>query len=191
MLEIYAFINTFSYASLDLEMGLVGLQSELMIPLHLNLIPLTNFQWFKGAKKDQLVSEMSTDQACLTSYQMTLDIKAAQFQGKRIARNFMLALQKLVEKNQSYNDELVNEALALTNVDIAEFKKDRESELAKHSIQMDQRIAHEMGVVEANSIIVFNTQNDEAALVYDDVNMQQIEKILLDNPQLRARMRMN
>lgn len=111
----------------------------------------------------QLPSDLtSRNDLFSVNYSAVLDYKAAQLQGKKKGRDFLLNLQEriLVEK-QPYSEKLVLESLNTAEANIEIFDSDRPSEQVKNIFLREQRLALEMGVSERPAIVTFNYGKDE------------------------------
>ena len=63
------------------------------------------------------------------AYQLALDFKAAQLQGKKCARQFLLQMQ--AQMSDGYSVELANQVFQEMDADFEMFAEDRESTLCK------------------------------------------------------------
>ena len=109
-------------------------------------------------KADLVLRNEQTNQI----YAASLDYKAAQLQGKKIARDFLLKLQQRIGiEKQEYCDTLVKELFSETNGDLEMFLEDRTSELVKKNFATDQRVAKDMGITITPSAVVYDFSSEE------------------------------
>lgn len=76
------------------------------------------------------------------TYSAALDCKAAQFQGKKKGRRFLIKLQEAVGCNDiPYSQELAESIFEEIGGDLNMFKEDRQSDFVKEVFFSDQKIA--------------------------------------------------
>ncbi|MCM0583481.1 DsbA family protein [Weissella diestrammenae] len=177
MLEIYSFISAFSKRSLDLNRNIVDLQADLAVTSRLNLIPLMRFSTSTLDKDDYLIQNISAREAVYINDAMTNVMKTAHFQGKKVGRRLSIILQEKVLAAKAYNDSIVRCALIEANVDLETFNQDLTSDFLKKALQMDQRISHDMGVKNSNTLVVFDSSRDDSAERYTDVQVDDLNRI--------------
>ena len=87
---------------------------------------------------------------------------AASFQGKKRGRQFLLILQNaLIKENINYNNDLVKNAALRSNLDLEIFMEDRNSSLAKKTFRQEQQVAKSLGVKEAATAVVFDSDQSQ------------------------------
>ena len=159
MIEIYLFVNPIGPICYQSELTLLDALSD----QRKNTIAyITNHEFTHcGISMDYLSMDRSDlglrNQQTSQIYQASLDYKAAQLQGRKIARDFLLKLQCQVGVNKEpYSFELVKQIFAETNGDLDMFLEDRKSDLIKQNFASDQSVAREMGITMSPSAVVYN-----------------------------------
>ncbi|WP_430609449.1 DsbA family protein [Enterococcus sp. DIV0876] len=160
MIEIFLFVNPIGPVCYQVEAELLESLTKYRKKIHLQLLPLVNLksvgvsmEYLSMDKTDLL---LRNDQTKLI-YTASLDYKAAQLQGKKIARDFLLKLQQHVGINQeSYSETLVEKLFSETKGDLEMFLEDRQSDLVKKNFFTDQTVAKDMGITITPSAVVYN-----------------------------------
>lgn len=154
------FINPLGERCLQIEKRILELKKNCDLPIQLQFVPLMNLKTISDYMVYNGLSEKDIDlrnQVTAMIYEAALDVKAAQMQGKKIARDFLLQLQKAVGQNkQSYNRQLALDLFATVGGDLEMFLEDRQSQLVKEAFVSDQQLAQEMAVRSHPSAIIFN-----------------------------------
>src|SRR5699024_360098 len=93
-------------------------------------------------------------------------IKAAELQGKSAGRKFLRKIQQaLFLKNVDFtNVSFLYRCAQLSQLDVAEFKKDLNSAMAKKALLCDLKLASEMNVQHAPTTVFFNYFLDEQGI---------------------------
>lgn len=160
MNDLYIFVNPLVPFSNEIEHLLTFCQSSLSTPVRLQVIPLVNLQIIQQyIQANHLNDDIATRNHLLSkAYQIALDYKAAQLQGKRYAREFL----RLVQANpQNYNQALANQLFAQTGGDCEVFIEDRKAPLCKQLFEQDQHLACDMKVEKVDTIVWYCNQFDE------------------------------
>ena len=142
MIEIYLFVNPIGPICYQSELTLLDALSDQRKKIQLHILPIMNLHTV-GISMDYLSMDRSDlglrNQQTSQIYQASLDYKAAQLQGRKIARDFLLKLQCQVGVNKEpYSFELVKQIFAETNGDLDMFLEDRKSDLIKQNFASDQ-----------------------------------------------------
>ncbi|WP_179394323.1 DsbA family protein [Lacticaseibacillus absianus] len=165
MLELFLFVNPISRRCRQAETAVYRLVSELKAKITLHFIPVVNFQVI-----DQYMQETAMDCKDLamrnrlfeTAYQLSLDYKAAQFQGNKKARALLMAEQAMLDADpHRYDASFAAQCLAASGLDREAFQDDRAREAMAHCLSSDQGIAYEMGVTEVPSAVLINVDHPE------------------------------
>lgn len=185
MLEVYLFINPLGSRCMKSEKCILRLADQIFGDISYQFIPLLNPQMIdqhlKATNQDCHNLNLRNKQFNL-HYRIILDYKAALFQGKKKGRLFLLNLQnQLVKQSQPYSEKLVLEVAKHVHLDLAMFKEDRQSELARRAFQADQRLASEMNVAAPSTAILYNADVSDCGLMLPDVTYQSLYEICENN----------
>lgn len=160
MSEIFLFVNPIGPICYQVEAELLENLTKYLKKIHLQILPLVNLTSV-GVSMDYLSMDrtdllLRNDQTKLI-YTASLDYKAAQLQGKKIARDFLLKLQQHIGiAKEMYCDELVQQLFSETRGDLEMFMEDRQSDLVKKNFLTDQTVAKDMGITITPSAVVYN-----------------------------------
>ncbi|OTN76893.1 hypothetical protein A5886_001972 [Enterococcus sp. 8G7_MSG3316] len=160
MIEIFLFVNPIGPICYQVEAELLENLTKYRKKIHLQILPLVNLTSV-GVSMDYLSMDrtdllLRNDQTKLI-YTASLDYKAAQLQGKKIARDFLLKLQQHVGvAKEMYSEELVQQLFSETRGDLEMFMEDRQSDLVKKNFLTDQTVAKDMGITITPSAVVYN-----------------------------------
>ena len=165
MIELFLFINPIGPICYDIEKEILNKLNTSRKKIHLQILPFVNLfsvgvsmDYLSMNKADLVLRNEQTTQI----YTASLDYKAAQLQGKKIARDFLLKLQQQIGiERQEYSDALVKELFSETNGDLEMFLEDRSSELVKKNFATDQRVAKDMGITITPSAVVYDFSSEE------------------------------
>ncbi|WP_395319090.1 DsbA family protein [Fructilactobacillus frigidiflavus] len=164
MLEVYLFVNPACSKCLNSEQTVTKVTDELDCKVCLRFIPFIN-----------LSSINEANQLNLDSYQMTIDYKAALYQGCKKGRQFLQLIQELtLIKKEAYTEELVKQAALAVNLDLEMFQEDRESAMVKKNIVADQKLVQEMGISDHGSLVMFDCHSSEHGLLVEKINDTQL-----------------
>lgn len=122
-----------------------------------------------------------------TLYQVAVDTKAAQFQGKKAAREYLMATQQALLQGHAYSDELVMQTVNDLALDQEMFVEDRNSDLAVQAFRADQNLAAEMGVRNFPALVVYDTDRSEYAVRTDDFSDEHLTRLFLSATRQRLR----
>ncbi|MEO1773113.1 DsbA family protein [Candidatus Enterococcus ferrettii] len=164
MIEIYLFINPIGDRCLNIEKQITELMKKNDLKIQLRLIPLMNLHTVSDllireglSKKDIRKRNKLSDNI----YSAALDVKAAQLQGKKRGRIFLMKLQEeLTKKKTTYSEELVYRLFSEVGGDMETFIEDRASDLVKELFIADQQIARDMNITKHPSAVIYNCAND-------------------------------
>ena len=179
MNDLYIFVNPLVPFSDEIEHLMAFCRSSLQTPVRLQVIPLVNLQVIEQfVEQWQLQDSLAMRNLLLKrAYQIALDYKAAQLQGKRYARAFLRLVQAT---NQPYTPELARELFAQTGGDCEVFSEDRKSPLCKQLFEQDQHLACDMQVKQVDTIIWYSNQFDEQTsyLIKGAENIRHLPQLL-------------
>ncbi len=111
MLEVYHFVNPLSGDCLETEKKLATYVEQSNKKVAMQIIPVVTMQ---SARQTAMASSNSLHPSLhdlnvvsQTLYQVAVDTKAAQFQGKKAAREYLMATQQALLQGNAYSDELL------------------------------------------------------------------------------------
>lgn len=164
MIEIYLFVHPFGVACYETEKKLVDFIQKHHQKINLQICPLVNLTTNRAVvqSSDRLSQDKTAQTAFLAhAYSAALDVKAAQLQGKKYARNFLLKLQTAILcHHTAYTPELVEILFAETGGDIEVFREDRKSNLIKELFWQDQEMARNFQIEKQNSAVLYNYDHE-------------------------------
>lgn len=156
LIEIYLFINPLDRCSVEAEEALLHFAANSTEKIDLTILPLVNPKIITHALAKQRVTLEERNEYMALAYKTALDFKAAQIQGKKIARSFLFTIQQqLFSTNASYSEQLV-QAFFQEHGDYAMFLEDRTSDLVKDLFWNDQRTAQKLQISCSTSAVVYN-----------------------------------
>lgn len=168
LIEIYLFINPLSCTCLEVERKILNYVQGSQNKIDLHILPIVNPQVVAAAFPKGQVSLAQRNHYFHLAYQVALDFKAAQVQGKKYAREFLLALQQhLLVNQEEYSTQLIRRLFKQTGGDVAMFLEDRSSNLIKEKFWQDQKTAREMQIREISSAVVYNFSTEGAAILLE------------------------
>lgn len=160
VIEIYLFVNPLGPVCLQAEMRLLEFFGETDKKIQFRVLPLVNMNTIADIMERRGIAKNAIDvrnRLFEDTYAAALDCKAAQLQGKKRGREFLMRLQEIVGCDKvPYSKKLAEEVLVEIGGDLAMFREDRDSALVKELFQTDQKIAHEMGINRHPSAVVYN-----------------------------------
>ncbi|MBB6448481.1 putative DsbA family dithiol-disulfide isomerase [Geomicrobium halophilum] len=122
-------------------------------------------------------------------------VKAAEMQGRQYGILYLRRLREalFLKKENISNEEILLSCAKRTQLDLEEFRKDLNSDLARKALESDVNTTHEMDAEAVPTMIFFNDRIEDAGLkvsglhsydVYEDI----LAKMLGDYPQARKKM---
>ena len=170
MFEVYLFVNPACLKCLDSEREVTKVTEKLNCKVCLRFIPFIS-----------LGSINEANLLHIDSYQMTIDYKAALYQGCKKGRQFLQLIQELtLVKKRNYNDELAYHAALAVNLDLDMFKEDRLSSMVKENVSSDQRLVQEMGITNHDSLVMFDCNSSEHGVLVEKINNSQLKELFSD-----------
>ncbi|WP_125704085.1 DsbA family protein [Lacticaseibacillus daqingensis] len=191
MLELFLFVNPISRRCRQAEAAVYRLVSELQSKITVHFIPVVNFQVIDQYMQDAALDHQNLatrNQLFETAYQLSLDYKAAQFQGNKKARALLMAEQEMLDTTPHHYDAgFAARCLTALGLDREAFNADRAREAMHRCLTSDQGIAHEMGVTAVPSaVLIDNAHPDAPAVRLEHLSSYQMFKTvcvrLLTNP---------
>lgn len=191
MLEVYHFVNPLSGDCLETEKKLATYVEQSNKKVAMQIIPVVTMQ---SARQTAMASSNSLHPSLhdlnvvsQTLYQVAVDTKAAQFQGKKAAREYLMATQQALLQGNAYSDELVMQTVNDLALDHEMFVEDRNSDLAVQAFRADQNLAAEMGVRNFPALVVYDTDRSEYAVRTDDFSDEYLTRLFLSATRQRLR----
>ena len=145
--EFFLFINPLSEQSLEVEKQLLSRVNT--NETHVHFIPIINLRivnnYLKFSPRFRSLSQKNSVFEAV--YDELSAFKAAEFQGARKARQFLMLLQE----ETYYHDQHISEQLILkcarkVKLDIEMFTEDWHSDLAKEKFVKDLQLANKMNI---------------------------------------------
>ncbi|MFD1431732.1 MULTISPECIES: DsbA family protein [Lacticaseibacillus] len=166
MLEIFLFVNPLGTRCRHAEQAMTRIAQELPTPITLHFVPLVNFAIIDAFMARHHLDENDLalrNQLFDAAYQVSLDYKAAQFQGNRLARALLIAEQEMFRHHhRQYDAAFADQCIQASGLDREAFDADRAEEAAMHNcFTSDQRIAYEMGVTETPAAVIFDVTHPD------------------------------
>ncbi|MFT8570465.1 MAG: DsbA family protein [Leuconostoc pseudomesenteroides] len=147
MIDIYHFANPLSDNCLVAEECLEKFTHTFFQKTRLRFIPLINEQVSaKLIQGEQAlpIMDMPYDKESLT-YRVILDFKAAQIEGNKKARPFLLSLQSaLITKKQPYSLSLITSIATQVGLNLDDFLTNRMSQEVIDALKADQKLAWQL-----------------------------------------------
>ncbi|WP_314425592.1 DsbA family protein [Leuconostoc lactis] len=166
MLDIYHFSNPFSPTCLKTEERLLYITPGLATRTRLRFIPLIN---------PDTVTEYATHRAVLTGqptsladtiFHVVCDYKAAQIEGNKKARNFLVQIQQRVtNQNLPYSEALSVATAQQVGLNTDDFLHNRVTDDTLAAVIADQKLAQTM------------LQRQEAAIAIDDMLTHEMQLV--------------
>jgi hypothetical protein len=172
MLEVYHFVNPLSTECLRTEELIQQKADEANRQVMLRIIPVMTLQAVSAVFAEsgrRAVPLADRNIATSWMYELARDFKAAQFQGNRVARRYLIAIQtEILVHHQSYSSRLALRFAEKLGLDVSEFIADRRSEAVKKALQADQTISQELHIANQPTLVVYdNLQSDDAIKTTD------------------------
>lgn len=168
MLDIYHFSNPFSPTCLKTEERLLYITPGLATRTRLRFIPLIN---------PDTVTEYATHRAVLTDqptsladtiFHVVCDYKAAQIEGNKKARNFLVQIQQRVtNQNLPYSEALSVATAQQVGLNTDDFLHNRVTDDTLAAVIADQKLAQTMLQRQEAAIAIDNMLTHEMQLVTD------------------------
>lgn len=187
MIEMFLFVNPFGQTCLNKEKNILEWIGCCESKVQFRIIPFLNLQTLQHYLER---NQLPTDDICLRNklfqqmYSTALDFESIQLQGKKKAREFLFKVQDAIgRRNEKYSVELINEIISSLKIDRDMFEEDRRSTQVVDTFRDNQNIAHEMGVVQVPSLVVFNYTSDKefGILLESHIDDQKVLNTLCDS----------
>ncbi|UQS85558.1 DsbA family protein [Apilactobacillus apisilvae] len=163
MFEIFLFIDPLCKECEQSEEAVVQLSKDMDSKFKFQFIPIFNLKVIQTDfchSNNQLKKILSSNELSSLYHDVVLDYKAALFQGMRNGRSFFMDMQdKILNDGLKYTNDLSLNIAENNKLDISMFEEDRRSNLAKNTIQEDQKIVKAMNIKKPASAVIFNCEN--------------------------------
>ena len=176
MIEVYMFMNPIGTECYQAERQILKLVEEIGVKkIQFRFVPFLNMRVvdsYMHRRKLPRHDLKMRNEVFQTLYSASLDYKAIQLQGKKKGRAFLLKLQERVGfQHEHYSASLVDRLLTEIGADMDEFQQDRPTNFVKEAFTTDQQVAHDMGVVNNPSCVIYNynCERDFGVLVEGDL----------------------
>lgn len=185
MLELHLFVNPLGMQCYHCEQDVLRIEKELAATkLNYQFVPLINMQTTENTLQRY---QLGPDKRAVVSrllYQVSLDYKAALFQGGKRGRRYLLQMQtELIANQRPYSPELVEAVAIDAKLDREMFLADRTSSLARQALAADQKMASELDVTNTATAVIFDTTGPDFGVLVPDFHYGSLIECL-QNPQL-------
>lgn len=211
LLELYVFIDPLCPECWALEPAIKKLKMEYGQYLTINTALVNELESLNspcGSKYRSLVKEMAKsyhetacrtgmpcdgdvwyENAMTTPYEAILAIKAAELQGKVIGSKYLRRVREalfLHKENIASQHTLINCAIRVRGMDVDEFVKDMHSDTTKKALSEDKKMAEEMDVSSAPTLVFFGENVDEPGLKVEGAYSYNVyEEVINDMAQMK------
>jgi len=200
-IEIYAFINPLCLHSWGMEPILKRLQLEYGKHINIKHILSGNLAHLSALQQMQKIqnypsfsqtAKKSRVATCCESkvsyhyttipYNVSIAIKAAELQGKKHGIRFLRKLQQFyfLKKKDISSIDVIIECAKAVKLDIDEFQSDITSHIAAKAFQCDIKVAEEMDVQEAPTLVFFNEKTEDEGIKVSGIYSYDIYKSILN-----------
>lgn len=180
MLEIHLFVNPLGQGCRRSEIDVAKCDQMSAVKVRVTIVPLLNMATIQqtiGLYHLPANDLELRSRVCQTLYQAILDYKAAQFQGQKRARKFLMQQQQTLDDNHlHYDDDLAVKIAKSVPLDIEMFKEDRHGEMVKKAFRDDQQLASQMGITETETAVVIDTSNPNCGVKIDNFSFERLLK---------------
>ena len=167
LIEIYLFVNPLDRRSVAAEEALLKFSNDCTEKVKLTILPLVNHEIFTASLAGRRMNLDKRNAYMKLAYKLALDFKAAQIQGKKLARTFLLKIQsEIFATNQAYSEDFV-QSFFTEHGDYAMFLEDRSSTLVKELFWRDQQLARKFDIHCEASALVYNCTHEGSGLLLE------------------------
>ncbi|MHC5268717.1 DsbA family protein [Enterococcus sp. LJL98] len=168
MIEIYLFIHPLGKFCTEAEKFLLDFSQRCAAKIDLQIVPVVSPKTIAFALKQTPMTLDARNDYYQLTYQIALDFKAAQIQGKKYARDFLLSLQeRILYQNQPYSEEMAQALFLKTGGDLDMFLEDRRSELVEELFWRDQKTARDFRVTRPTSAVIYDCSSEQDGLLLE------------------------
>ena len=180
--DCYLFINPIGKQCYHCEQEVMKFIERTPYKVHVHFIPFHNFKSVTQYMKNNQLNNKNIDlrnEIYTKIYDASLSYKAAQLQGKKLGRAFLMELQtQLHLLHKEYTPELLQEIIQIIGLDEKMFYEDKASKLVHQEYEKDQQIAQEMMVETNPSLVIFDNLNQQyGVILHQNINADIIEHV--------------
>lgn len=180
--DCYLFINPLGKQCYKCEQEVMKFIERTPHKVHVHFLPFHNFKSVTQYMKNNQLNDKNIDlrnEIYTKIYDASLSYKAAQLQGKKLGRAFLMELQtQLHLLHKEYTPELLQEIIQIIGLDEKMFYEDKASKLVHHEYEKDQQIAQEMMVETNPSLVIFDNLNQQyGVILHQNINADIIEHV--------------
>ena len=180
--DCYLFINPLGKQCYKCEQEVMKFIKRTPHKVHVHFLPFHNFKSVTQYMKNNQLNDKNIDlrnEIYTKIYDASLSYKAAQLQGKKLGRAFLMELQtQLHLLHKEYTPELLQEIIQIIGLDEKMFYEDKASKLVHQEYEKDQQIAQEMMVETNPSLVIFDNLNQQyGVILHQNINADIIEHV--------------
>ena len=180
--DCYLFINPLGKQCYKCEQEVMKFIKRTPHKVHVHFLPFHNFKSVTQYMKNNQLNVKNIDlrnEIYTKIYDASLSYKAAQLQGKKLGRAFLMELQtQLHLLHKEYTPELLQEIIQTIGLDEKMFYEDKASKLVHQEYEKDQQIAQEMMVETNPSLVIFDNLNQQyGVILHQNINADIIEHV--------------
>ena len=180
--DCYLFINPLGKQCYKCEQEVMKFIKRTPHKVHVHFLPFHNFKSVTQYMKNNQLNVKNIDlrnEIYTKIYDASLSYKAAQLQGKKLGRAFLMELQtQLHLLHKEYTPELLQEIIQIIGLDEKMFYEDKASKLVHQEYEKDQQIAQEMMVEMNPSLVIFDNLNQQyGVILHQNINADIIEHV--------------
>ena len=180
--DCYLFINPLGKQCYKCEQEVMKFIKRTPHKVHVHFLPFHNFKSVTQYMKNNQLNDKNIDlrnEIYTKIYDASLSYKAAQLQGKKLGRAFLMELQtQLHLLHKEYTPELLQEIIQIIGLDEKMFYEDKASKLVHQEYEKDQQIAQEMMVEMNPSLVIFDNLNQQyGVILHQNINADIIEHV--------------
>lgn len=191
MFEIFFFVNPIGINCYQNEQEIIAAVSGYKQNISYHFIPMTTMNTIRNDIRARHLSSSNVEifnTFSQSAYNTTKDYHTLKLiVGNKKARQYIIKLQHAInDMGKIYSSELINEILSSLDVSIKSFKKNRESNYIKLSMDKDLKLADDLNVVTTPTTIIFNYDNDRGdsgMMIECCANREEIESAITGDRQ--------
>lgn len=173
MFEIFLFVDPLCKECEKSEKTVLKLSKDIDSKFKIQFIPIYNLKVIQTDfchSNNKIKKVLSSNELYNLYHDVVLDYKAALFQGMKNGKSFLMDMQnKILDQGIKYTDNLSLETAKKHNLDIPMFEEDRRSNLAKNTVEEDQKIVKNMKIKKPASAVIFNCNKPNSGVLTSNV----------------------
>lgn len=171
MIDIYHFSNPLSADCLTTAQCLQSIALDITESIQLYFVPLIDINFITKLENkaiDLTEQDSGSIDNIVTVFNVILDFKAAQLEGNKKARHFLIQLQhELIVNKQPYTRQLVKKLITGNGINYSDFLTNRVTDEAISAIIKDQKFAQKTIQNSATGIAVEFSEEQEINVLTD------------------------